>query len=171
MTFTANLGVAWQLIVLPPAVTPLWSVSLEEQFYILWPCFLKLARSPKVRFFVAGAMFAGTIAFRAHLMQASPNDYVPYYYNTFSRLDPLILGTVLAFTIRYVPGFMEKAQKLGLLWLAIALGLFQWHWSHYIVLSSNHSPFAMTIVDFSCAFFLLSILTFKPLASFSRINT
>jgi len=64
----------------------LWSLSVEEQFYLVWPFLLALAR-PK---WLVG-LAAGVIVGRFFIT----NDQL-MYYSTFTRLDGLALGAALA---------------------------------------------------------------------------
>lgn len=80
-----------------------WSLSVEEQFYALWPLLLlfllrRLGLSPRIAaLLVAGAVLVA--AWRFWLAQTG----APYYrlYNGFdTRADSLLLGCALAFLMR-----------------------------------------------------------------------
>jgi peptidoglycan/LPS O-acetylase OafA/YrhL len=74
----------------------LWTISLEEQFYILWPVLLVLLVSK--RRLLAGVLL-GLLGFSVmlrfyFLMEQAAHPQI--WTNLFTRLDPLVLGTLLA---------------------------------------------------------------------------
>lgn len=165
LTFTMNMGMANFLACPPANMTPLWSISLEEQFYLFWGFFLKFARGARLRLVLLACMLVGTICFRNYLMQTNPTSHVPYYVNTFSRLDPLIFGTLVAFAIRYWSGFMALAQKFGAAAFVISAAIFMWASTNSALFLGHTTPFALTLFDFGYMLFLTGSLTFKPLVS------
>jgi peptidoglycan/LPS O-acetylase OafA/YrhL len=98
----------WSETAVPSAVRILWSVCVEEQFYVLFPICLALAggRLPALRPIAAGLLVAW--AMRAHLVvaDASPGTI---YKNTFARGDALLLGALLAQLLHARP---EAVQSL-----------------------------------------------------------
>ena len=108
-------------------LTPLWSVSFEEQFYLLWPLVVgKASRSTIAKIalgLLAVAAFARLILLREHQSGNS------IWYNTFARFDSLALGILLAVILhgRARPRF-RLPTRLALL----AGGIFAWmvvgHW-------------------------------------------
>src|SRR5262249_37523119 len=84
-----------------PSSSPLlhtWSLAVEEQFYILFPLFVLLARrfsSPRFRTSVAG-LFAVSLASSIVLAYY---DRVTAFYMIYTRAWELLLGTILSFGI------------------------------------------------------------------------
>jgi peptidoglycan/LPS O-acetylase OafA/YrhL len=73
----------------------LWSLGVEEQFYIFWPFFLWLAW--RLRFnFLAAALTLAVFSFAANIILTA---YSPAaaFYSPFSRCWELMLGAVLAY--------------------------------------------------------------------------
>jgi peptidoglycan/LPS O-acetylase OafA/YrhL len=102
--------------------TPLWTVSIEEQFYLAWPLAL---RKTSVRTMAAMALGLLVIAnaWRVWLaVTAAPVERIEY--NTFTRLDPIALGILLALFGHKLPSF-TRTQRVALLcggvvaWVAV----------------------------------------------------
>lgn len=73
----------------------LWTVTLEEQFYIVWPLILSLVwRRRRWIWPLLAVLLVGTISLRLGLRGQRPHPYI--WTNTLTRLDPLIVGIVLA---------------------------------------------------------------------------
>lgn len=89
----------------PQGVTlvPLWSVSFEEQFYLLWPLVLRKA-SRKTIGFIALALLAAAWSARALLLLRHTGGD-PIWYNTFARLDSIACGILLALALHGRGGF------------------------------------------------------------------
>ena len=77
-------------------IEPLWTIGLEEQFYILWPIIFiyLLGKGEKAIYRSLFLLLCFTISFRWFLTYHSV--YPMIMRNTFSRLDPFIFGIILA---------------------------------------------------------------------------
>jgi len=77
-----------------PVVTLLWSVSLEEQFYLIWPL---VVRGKSRRSLAMAATTMLVIASIARFL-AIRFGYLnpPIWINTFTRLDPFAVGILVA---------------------------------------------------------------------------
>jgi peptidoglycan/LPS O-acetylase OafA/YrhL len=139
LTYTSNW---WQIVShhsyfaeagRPEVLKHLWSLAIEEQFYLAWPFLLMLGlrRLGRERLLVTiiGVALASTLLL-ALLAHGSIDDA---YYNTFSRLSGLLLGSALAFPyapyrIRGVPGrgvrfALDVAGAFGLFLLLASFGM------------------------------------------------
>ena len=77
-----------------------WSLSQEEQFYLVWPPLLALALALKVRRqWIMGALVALAGAVVVHRMLLA-DDWWRIYYAPDTRSDGLLLGCALAFARR-----------------------------------------------------------------------
>ena len=74
--------------------TPLWTVSIEEQFYLAWPLALRKATVRTMAIIVVGILVVAN-AWRVWLaISAAPVERIEY--NTFTRLDPIAFGILIA---------------------------------------------------------------------------
>jgi peptidoglycan/LPS O-acetylase OafA/YrhL len=84
-----------------PVIGHTWTLSIEEQFYIVWPALLLLmlvtlkgSRWPIV--VLCGAALL-VMAWRAVLWQPTGDGYFRVFYGSDTRADALLLGCALAF--------------------------------------------------------------------------
>ncbi len=92
-------GSYFQSVGRPPLVLHLWSLAVEEQFYLLWPLIVLLAagRHGRIRRvgWVALALALASSAWMAVLFQTS-QDPSRVYFGTDSHAGGLLLGAALA---------------------------------------------------------------------------
>ena len=93
-------------------VSPLWSVSVEEQFYLLWPVVLSIVKWKRAAS-VAWVMLVCALFTRVWLA-AHAAGHVATWCNTLARLDPIAAGILLA-TAPDLPQLRPRAA-----WLAAA---------------------------------------------------
>ena len=76
------------------AIVPLWSVSFEEQFYLLWPLVLRRATKKTIGGIAIGLLMVASLARAFLLLKHQSGDSI--WYNTFARLDSIVCGILLA---------------------------------------------------------------------------
>ena len=98
---------------------PLWSVSVEEQFYLLWPLAVSKASRRQI-LAICVVLIVIAFAWRSLVQRlvAHPHDLI--WNGTFSHLDTLSYGIILA--IVGIGRYLSKWMRLGL----TALGLSAW---------------------------------------------
>ncbi len=117
--FMGNFSYAYFTDSLTASIGPLWTVSLEEQFYLFWPIllFILLPRDKKWFFCTLGSIVIFSMIVRLYILKNN----IPYptvWVFTLARLDPFALGAILSH-IHLNPKF--KARPLIALGLAIIL--------------------------------------------------
>lgn len=106
---------------LPVSVaSPLWSISVEEQFYFGWPLLLRVFGMDRIMQLVAG-LFALALATRV-VLATLEIEHPGVWCNTLARLDPIALGALLAFVLR---GRTPRINS-GLRLLLCAVALISW---------------------------------------------
>ncbi len=117
--FLAYLG-NWSMIrrgaVGDDAVSVLWSVCVEEQFYVVAPLIVVLV-GRRWRLAVVAGLMAGSVGTRAWLARGSP-DQMMIQYNTLTQLDTMLSGVALAL----IGGGRDARRSWG--WAVAALCLF-----------------------------------------------
>jgi len=108
-----------------------WSLCVEEQFYIFWPCLLLF--SGRWRRHLPSVAIASALACRAFAVLALENWQQVTYLTTFCRLDGLALGAGIAMYVRsdsFNPIHWRRFVRIGiwcvipsvLLWVAFGAG-------------------------------------------------
>jgi peptidoglycan/LPS O-acetylase OafA/YrhL len=148
----------WSTVAFGPPFTaalPLWSISVEEQFYLLWPP-LVAKLSPRNLAFAAMLMIVIANLARVAVLQlheihltdrASWTEWASWtvWANTLTRLDPIAAGVLLAVWLRGSSPDISRAWRLvmlsgGVLCLA-TIGHFAAAWGEGL-------PWAGTLISY-----------------------
>jgi peptidoglycan/LPS O-acetylase OafA/YrhL len=92
-------------------IFPLWSVSIEEQFYITWPAVVRRV-SENGMLLIAGMLLTVATASRIYLgvHHIGESDV---WCNTFVQLDPIAIGLLMAVLLRgEVPRLSRRARAI-----------------------------------------------------------
>jgi peptidoglycan/LPS O-acetylase OafA/YrhL len=99
---------------------PLWTVSIEEQFYLAWPLALRKATVHTMAAIAVGLLVIAH-AWRIGLaIYAAPVEAMEC--NTFTRLDPIALGVLIALFRHKLPR-VSRWQRIALLCGGFASGV------------------------------------------------
>jgi peptidoglycan/LPS O-acetylase OafA/YrhL len=115
-----------------------WSLAIEDQFYLVLPLLLLLvSRWKRAGIIIPCLVVLGGLALRGFLAWQNPGDggvsfrgfQLWIYYPTWTRLDPLVFGVVLAAIEKFRPNWWEQLiDAARWLWLpglvAIVYGLY-----------------------------------------------
>ena len=121
--YLGNIHIAiygWQ----PLAVMILWSLAIEEQFYLVWPLLVRMCNTRRLLWWSGGLMVLAPLV-RAFMLSVA--DYPATYVFTLCRLDALAAGAVVAvlFGSRKWPaeiaGLCEKLAPLASVLIVITL--------------------------------------------------
>ena len=83
-------------------LNPLWSICIEEHFYLVVPFILLFLSSKQIRFVLIGIMI-GSIAFRIYISFHVEIYWKTLYLHTLSRCDLLALGGLIAWYYKRKP--------------------------------------------------------------------
>ena len=146
---------------LHPVVTvagPLWSVSLEEQFYIVWPWTIRRLGVGRL-YLIALAILVFAMMFRWGFNLLNPaEDWVSK--NSFCRLDGIAVGVLLALRLRGGVPVLSGLQRAGMLGAALGALLFI---ARFLDLFSRPIPSVALMLGWllaalACGAVLLSVL-------------
>ena len=98
---------------------PLWTVSIEEQFYLVWPVLMKMLERRGMIIAAAVAFLLATLSQIGVVLAGLSKGYI--YYGSFSRSGSLALGILLALFADRLPGLTR-----GMRGLLLAAGLAGW---------------------------------------------
>ena len=89
----------------------LWSVAVEEQFYLTWPILLKFIPK-KIYPILFGAVLLFTLVFRAFHLSSTEHDYAVLHFHTFSVIGDMAIGGLMAYYCSYGSRFLHTISNL-----------------------------------------------------------
>jgi peptidoglycan/LPS O-acetylase OafA/YrhL len=123
LAFLGNWSMAWRGPAGGDEVTILWSVCVEEQFYLICPVLLVIVPK-RWRVPVVAGLITLAIGERYRLARSGV-DNLAFQYNSFVQADTLLAGVLLALVLHRHPPGRGFVRALGVLqWLV--LGGFGW---------------------------------------------
>jgi len=152
-------------------LSALWSLCVEEQFYLVWPLIIFLVRSRRALLGICVTTMAVVLLGRVLYVHLHTGDPGLIYFNTFARTDTLMMGAALALWLRGpVPSLAILRRAAWIILLAGPLLLFAvTSLDRQHVFLPNSDPFIATfgytiIAITSAAALLLAIDNASPLA-------
>lgn len=163
--FLGNFGV----MLLPSSMIigvfhPLWSLCVEEQFYVAWGLLFSKLRNTLYLFPIIGVLLVSTIVCRWATYETM-HDYKYFYLNTFARLDPILGGALSAMLwLRY----SSVISKIGGVLFVVATVLLSMVFFFAPPIKDNASSMVWVLsclaISYSCL--LLATLSWKPAKTF-----
>jgi peptidoglycan/LPS O-acetylase OafA/YrhL len=89
----------------------LWSLAVEEQFYIIWPLLLWFAWKLRLNLFIV-AIFCLIASFSFNLVQMQ-SDKAAAFYLPQSRFWEILVGSMLAYVVIYKQSFFAKLGDIS----------------------------------------------------------
>lgn len=124
--FAANFDIMHTWPEKPDALllSVLWSVAVEEQFYLTWPLILRFVPLKGYKF-VFPAIMALSLIFRSFYTGDNDHEFGVRYFHSFSVIGDMALGGLLAYLVSYenrFKTFITNINKplLVLLYIATA---------------------------------------------------
>jgi len=171
LTFTQNWAIAFSDAGRGSPTLVLWSVSVEEQFYLIWPMLIAFLGLIKLRS-IAIWMIAISIIARIYAIHAGASSYMLWLATPF-RMEPIAAGAIIALARNQLPAFSSKL-RVGMLSLGLAIPVLcssplgDSRWAKAVI---------FPLVAFACTLIFLSIrgsgwrfLKLKPLVYLGKIS-
>jgi peptidoglycan/LPS O-acetylase OafA/YrhL len=115
----------WQLFAAPSPLEHTWSLSIEEQFYVVWPLLVSLVlRRGTSRTLLGVCLVLSALSMAAMLFLFDPGNTTRAYLGTDTRMTGILLGSALATLISPNDHLGARAVRtLDVCGLLAALGL------------------------------------------------
>jgi peptidoglycan/LPS O-acetylase OafA/YrhL len=117
---------------------PLWTVAIEEQFYLIWPVVARMLTR-------RGMMIAGIVTFlfatasqMGIVLSGLRGDFT--YFGSTSRCDSLALGIILALSVDRLPRLTRSLRLL-----LVAVGLIGLPFSSWFTITNQSCPPAIRV--------------------------
>lgn len=118
----------WLLILHPSAtdsaLNHLWSMAVEEQFYLLWPLLVAAVRKPKTLLVLLVVFLLGFSALRFVLWIQQIEKLSYFSLFTFTRFDGILIGCMVGVLQKLNPKFIGKHTAIIVLCFAALNFLF-----------------------------------------------
>lgn len=155
----------WLFIIKEPESTNflvhLWSLAVEEQFYLLWPCIILWIKKPKILLIFVSVTLILVIGLRIWLWLKHTellNYFNPY---TFTRVDGICIGCMLALVKAINFDIIKRYSTLMVLTLSILNFSFYFLNKRYFFSFPYFSFFGYTSFAIVFAFLIHEAITEK----------
>lgn len=101
-------------------VAAFWSLSVEEQFYLVWPFVILLSNKENTLKWLLASIVTGT-CFRMLPQNLSEKPFSFLQFLTPACIDCFAIGGLIAYLQRYAPSYLFLARKAAFLCSAIGL--------------------------------------------------
>jgi peptidoglycan/LPS O-acetylase OafA/YrhL len=152
-TFTQNWILIFQSPVNQNALNHLWSMAVEEQFYLLWPFVVALIRKPKVLLALLGLLLIGFSCVRLWLWMQHIEGFAYYNFYLFTRIDGICIGCMVALLQKIDFRFLERYMA------AIVLGFAGINFIFYYINLKNQDSYPyLGLIGFSTFSMIFGLL-------------
>jgi peptidoglycan/LPS O-acetylase OafA/YrhL len=154
-----------------PLFVMLWSLAIEEHFYLIWPTAVKILSDRRILQILSAILILEPILRMA--VTHSVNSYEPIYYHTWFRLDSIAAGSLLALLASrsaVVEHLAKYALPLCAAAVATSIALF---WFYRGVFTRSANTLLFNGIGYSlmttASFFLVAHLVFKETGWLARL--
>jgi peptidoglycan/LPS O-acetylase OafA/YrhL len=129
--FIADGNGYWDIFTAPSPLEHVWSLSIEQQFYVVWPVLaIALVRSGRGRTGLLTATLALAAGSTALLAVLARDDVSRAYFGSGARASSILVGAALAIVVDRGDAWLPKlAQSRAAPWIGLAAaGVITWSW-------------------------------------------
>lgn len=117
-TYTQNWLYIFKPSENPDVLHHLWSLAVEEQFYLLWPIAILIIKKPKFLLILIATVLLAVIAIRFIIWTYAFKDISYYNLYTFSRIDGICIGCMIALLQKINVNFLKTTTWIIVLSLS-----------------------------------------------------
>lgn len=96
----------------------LWSLAVEEQFYLLWPLIILFIKNPKYLLIFISLLLVAVLGLRLWVWMNQVADLAYFNLYTFTRIDGICIGCIIALLQRINPEFLRRYTTAIVLFFA-----------------------------------------------------
>ena len=175
----------WLYIVHPPEkynlLLHLWSIAVEEQFYIIWPFAILFIKNRKILLALVVTLLAGIMLTRSLLWITNTEGLQYFNLYIFTRIDGICLGCALALLRTINPDFLKNNTAILVIFFAALNFIFffinrrsDFTFPYYPFIGYTTFAILFTILVNECIVndtgWIASIFKIPPLKFFGRIS-
>jgi peptidoglycan/LPS O-acetylase OafA/YrhL len=139
-------------------MVPLWSVSFEEQFYLLWPAVVSRSKRMRTLWASAGILLLAAQCARIILLKYGRHAESAIFTNTIARLDPLVAGILTAVLMHGRRFALSPMRRAGCLLLGAVVWIAA---GHYFALTLNFMIIGYPLMAVGAWLILVSALNLE----------
>ncbi|MFZ0820071.1 MAG: acyltransferase [Candidatus Acidiferrales bacterium] len=136
----------------PFAYLILWSLAVEEHFYMVWPLVVRKLSMVNLERVVIGIIVLSPLARLISFRHSTPNDLNWMFY-TWNNADGLACGALLALFVRRTHGDRRRLYRACLIATSLAAALWAIGWRFGIMFRDRSLGAALQVTPFQFLFF------------------
>lgn len=113
----------------------LWSIAVEEQFYLLWPLIILVFKKPSKLLFIIGGLLIAVLITRFFLWNIKSETIAYGNLYSFTRIDGICVGCIVAILKKMKPEFLNKNIAIIVILTALL------NFAFYFLNKNNSMPY------------------------------
>lgn len=146
----------WLLILKPTTqnyLNHLWSMGVEEQFYLLWPLLFAVIKKPKILLAILIVLLLSFSFFRFYIWTHPVENLSYYTFYAYTRIDGICIGCMVALFQRINPKFISDYMA----WIILSFAAL--NFGFYAINQQNNYSFPyLALVGYATFSILFGVL-------------